>query len=105
MRAIVLVAGQVLTLHGRLDGAGAAAARDALHEAVTTGSGSLVVDLSGVELVDAVGIGVLLGTHRRARLGGRQLVLRGAAPRVGRILVLTRLDRIIPVEEGSQPAA
>jgi anti-sigma B factor antagonist len=98
MRTTTVAIGQVVELTGRLDGAGAGAARDALHAALAAGSGRLVVDLSGVELIDATGLGVLVGTHRRARLGGRQLVLRDASPRAARILRLTRVDRIIETE-------
>lgn len=89
---------ELVVLTGRLDARGAGPARDALHTALTTGSGRLVVDLSGVELLDATGLGVLVGAHRRARLDGRELVLADAPPRVARILSLTRLDRVIAVE-------
>lgn len=85
-------------LVGRLDVRGAAAAREALHEALARGTGRLVVDLSGVELLDATGLGVLVAAHRRARLQGRELVLCDAVPRVARLLALTRLDRVITVD-------
>ena len=87
-------------LTGRLDVHGAAAARDALHDALVAGDGELVVDLSGVELLDVIGLGVLVDVHRRARLAGRRLVLRGAPPRVRRLLAATRLDRVLSVERG-----
>jgi anti-sigma B factor antagonist len=98
MDATTVIVGQLITLAGRLDVIGAAAARDALHTAVAAGTGPLVVDLSGVELLDATGLGVLIGSHRRARAAGRRLVLRDAAPRVARILWLTRVDRVIAVD-------
>lgn len=101
MRAEVENGGSVV-LVGRLDVRGAPAARDALHAALAAGAGRLVVDLAGVELLDATGLGVLVGAHRRARLEGRELVLRDATPRVARLLSLTRLDRVIPVETGSR---
>jgi anti-anti-sigma factor len=97
MRANVTQDGGV-ELVGRLDVRGAAAAREALHEALTRGSGRLGVDLSGVELLDATGLGVLVAAHRRARLQDRELVLVDAVPRVARLLALTRLDRVIAVE-------
>jgi anti-sigma B factor antagonist len=105
MLATTVVAGAVVALAGRLDVLGAGAAREALHEAVGSGQGRLVIDLSRVELLDATGLGVLIGTHRRARATGRQLVLLDAIPRVARILALTRVDRIIPVERSRAPAA
>ena len=85
-------------LVGRLDVRGAAAAREALHEALARGTGRLLVDLSGVELLDATGLGVLVAAHRRARLQDRELVLCDARPRVARLLTLTRLDRVIAQE-------
>jgi anti-sigma B factor antagonist len=105
MHATTVVTGAVVALAGRLDVLGAGAAREALHAAVDAGEGRLVVDLSEVELLDATGLGVLIGTHRRARAAGRRLILLDAAPRVVRILALTRVDRIIPVEWSRQPAA
>jgi anti-anti-sigma factor len=87
-----------VVLVGRLDVRGAGVAREALHEALAAGQGRLVVDLSGVELLDATGLGVLVGVHRRARLQGREVVLCDAGPRVARLLALTRLDRVIAVE-------
>ena len=105
MLATTVVRGAVVALAGRLDMLGAAVAREALHAAVDAGEGRLVVDLSQVELLDATGLGVLVGTHRRARAAGRQLVLLDAVPRVTRILALTRVDRIIPIEWSQAPAA
>src|SRR5436309_848305 len=78
MRATAIVEGQLIGLAGRLDVVGAGVAREALHSAVAAGDGPLVVDMSEVELLDATGLGVLIGTHRRARRAGRQLVLRDA---------------------------
>ncbi|MFL6129039.1 MAG: STAS domain-containing protein [Mycobacteriales bacterium] len=98
MRATVTDDGRV-ALVGRLDVRGAPAARDALHAALAGGGGGpLLVDLSGVELLDATGLGVLVGVHRRARLQDRELVLCDARPRVARLLSMTRLDRVIAVQ-------
>ena len=72
--------------------------REVLHEALDLGMGDLVVDLSGVELVDATGLGVLLGADRRAKLVGRRIVLRDASPRVMRILRVTRLYRVLTLD-------
>jgi anti-anti-sigma factor len=87
-----------VSLVGRLDAQAAGPVRDALHAALSTGSGRLVVDIAGVELLDATGLGVLVGAHRRARLDGRDLVLQAPRPRVSRLLKVTRLDRVITIE-------
>ena len=87
-----------IALTGRLDVSAAAEVRAVLHEALDIGTGDLVVDLSGVEVVDATGLGVLLGADRRAKLVGRRIVLRDAAPRVRRILRVTRLHRVLTLD-------
>ena len=87
-----------IALSGRLDVSAAAEVREVLHEALDLGMGDLVVDLSGVEVVDATGLGVLLGADRRAKLVGRRIVLRDASPRVMRILRVTRLYRVLTLD-------
>jgi anti-anti-sigma factor len=87
--------GQVVHLAGRLDVHAAADARLALAAAVESGSGDLVIDLASLDAVDATGLGVLVGAHRRAGRAGRTLVLRDVPEPVGRLLFLTRLDRVL----------
>ena len=87
--------GQVVHLAGRLDVHAAADARLALAAAVEGGSGDLVIDLALLDAVDATGLGVLVGAHRRAGRAGRTLVLRDVPEPVGRLLFLTRLDRVL----------
>lgn len=93
--------GQVVHLTGRLDVRAAADVRLALADAVESGSGDLVIDLACVEAVDATGLGVLVGAHRRAGRAGRTLVLRGVTAPVGRLLFLTRLDRVLHVSSSA----
>lgn len=88
-------AGPVLRLHGRLDVQAAADVRLALAAAVDAGTGELAVDLSGLDGVDATGLGVLVGAHRRAQRAGRTLVLLDVPPTVGRLLFLTRLEKVL----------
>ena len=87
-----------IALRGRLDVSAAAEVREVLHEALDLGMGDLVVDLSGVEVVDATGLGVLLGADRRAKQVDRRIVLRDASPRVLRILRVTRLHRVLTLD-------
>lgn len=91
-------AGHEIALSGRLDVSAVSRVREALHEAIDLGCGDLVVDLSGIELLDATGLGVLLGADRRAKQAGRRVVLRGAGPRVRRILEVTRLHRVLTLD-------
>ncbi len=88
----------VLAVEGRLDVRSAADARAGLHRAVDGGTGDLVLDLAGLEFWDATGLGVIMGTHRRAGRIGRRLVLRSVPAQLQRLLVATRLHRILAVE-------
>jgi anti-sigma B factor antagonist len=95
MDITVVRPGAEVTLAGRLDVTSVSDVRLALHQALDVGEGELVVDLAGVELVDATGLGVLVGVHRRAQRAGRVVVLRDPADRIRRILFVTRLDRVL----------
>lgn len=94
----IAVHGGLVVLRGRLDVSTVGDVRTALHEALGTGAGDLVVDVALVEIADATGLGVLVGAHRRAERLDRRLVLRGVPPRLERLLRATRLHRILTVE-------
>ena len=87
--------GPSVFLSGRLDVVVAADVRLALAAAVDAGAGELVLDVSRLSGVDATGLGVLVGAHRRAGRAGRMLVLQDVPPPLGRVLRLTRLDRVL----------
>ena len=91
----VAQAGQLLVLRGRLDVRVTADVRLALADAVEQGSGQLVLDVAALDGVDAPGLGVLVGAHRRAGRAGRTLVLRDVPPQLARAMFLTRLDRVL----------
>jgi anti-anti-sigma factor len=85
----------LVALTGRLDVHVAADVRNALAQAVDDGEGELVLDLALLEAIDATGLGVLVGAHRRAQRAGRTLVLEDVSPAVGRLLLVTRLDKVL----------
>ncbi|WAX77890.1 STAS domain-containing protein [Streptomyces sp. KMM 9044] len=89
-----------LVVGGRLDVRSAADARTALHAAVDDGVGDLLLDLSELDSWDATGLGVIMGAHRRAGRCGRRLVLRDVPLQMQRLLVATRLHRILAIEGG-----
>ncbi|SFD50236.1 STAS domain-containing protein [Streptomyces aidingensis] len=86
-----------LVVGGRLDVRNAADARMALHNALDAGQGDLVLDLGELDSWDATGLGVIMGAHRRAGRCGRRLVLREVPPQMRRVLVATRLHRILTI--------
>lgn len=91
--------GSKVCVRGRLDVTTVADVREVLHAAVDHGVGDLHVDLTHLELVDATGLGLLLGAHRRAGRLGRRLVLHAVPARVHRLLLATRLDRVLTLDD------
>lgn len=87
--------GRRVELQGAVDVHVAADLRLLLADQVDQGEGELLLDLSGVTALDATGLGLLVGAHRRAQRAGRRLVLDRVPPVVARLLHLTRLDRVI----------
>lgn len=89
---------EVLAVVGEVDLATAPAFRAAMVEAATTavraGRG-LAVDLRACDLIDSVGLGVVLGGSRRARSGGVPFAVVVAEPRLRTVFERCRLDEIL----------
>jgi len=94
-----------IVLRGRLDVSSVGDVRLVLHEELTLGTGDLLLDMAEVDVADATGLGVLVGAHRRAERLDRHLVLTGVGPRLERLLRMTRLHRILRVQEPLIPVA
>jgi len=90
-----LRAGQEVAVAGRLDANTVAEVRLALHDALDRGIGDLLLHLGEAEVHDATGLGLIVGTHHRARRAGRRLVLVDVSPRVDRLLRASRLHRVL----------
>jgi anti-anti-sigma factor len=87
---------------GRVDLTTVAGLRERLGEAVDRAIADqmpiLSVDLQAVQMVDATGLGVLLGAHRRARRGGSRLRLVRLSPELSQLLLVSRLYRVLDIE-------
>lgn len=89
---------EVLAVIGEVDLATAPAFRGAMVEAAAAagreGRG-LAVDLTGCDLIDSVGLGIVLGGLRRARAGGLPFGVVVADPRLRGLFERCRLDEIL----------
>ena len=84
-----------LVVRGEVDAAGAAAFRAAIAELRSlVGARPAVIDLAAVTFLDSSGLAGLVD----AASGGRPIVLRHPSPIVLRVIEMTGLDTLLPVE-------
>jgi anti-anti-sigma factor len=94
-----VVAGRpVVVLAGSVDLATVPALHDALTRAIIDHPAmTIAVDLDGVEALDDIALGVLLGAAGRARRGDGDLVVVTGSETMRQRLAITRFDRAIEV--------
>jgi anti-anti-sigma factor len=88
----------VLRPSGPLDDAAADDLREAIGRALSRGPATLVIDLSGVTVIDAVGIDALVYASRAATAAHVKLVLAAPSPLVLHLLEPTRLSNLCDFE-------
>jgi anti-sigma B factor antagonist len=85
----------IVELYGEFDLSGEALVEDALRQAVESDAAEIIVDLSGIDFIDASGLHVLAEVCTRDREAARIRFLRGSEP-VDRVFRLAQLDRVLP---------
>lgn len=95
-------------LTGRVDVRSVADLRTALQGAVDSArplaavpGAALRVDVAGLELVDAAGLGALVAAHRRAGRAGLGFALVNVPDPLSRLLFISRLYRVLSVEHSA----
>jgi anti-anti-sigma factor len=58
---------------------------------------TLVLDLAGVDGIDAAGLGMLIGIKQRLDAAGARLRLVNPRPYVRQMLTMTRLDKVLEI--------
>ncbi|MHB1988498.1 MAG: STAS domain-containing protein [Acidimicrobiales bacterium] len=98
----------VLRLGGEMDLRAATELRGALLQALTDGGGSVLLDLTELTFMDSTIISVLIMARKRAETASGEVRLRNVAGRIQRILSITGIDSLFPVDSGAgapQPRA
>lgn len=82
---------------GQLDIATAPMLDQRLVEAQVDDAQRILIDLDGIEFVDALGLGVLLAAYRRAQLTGGEVAVVCGTPRIRTVLDQAGLTRILTI--------
>jgi anti-anti-sigma factor len=98
--------GNPLVVKGALDLRRTAEVREALYALLSTTTGDVHVDLGDVDSIDMTILKMFVVANRHAERDGRRVVLRRCSPAVRRLLHLSHLRWMIPVEpdEGATDA-
>ncbi|HXR32595.1 MAG TPA: STAS domain-containing protein [Verrucomicrobiae bacterium] len=67
----------------------------AVVEWINAGVKSVVVDLSGLEMIDSTGVGIIVMCHAKLEKAGGSLRIAGAKGIIQEILHMTHVDRIV----------
>ena len=78
---------------GPIDEAAGVIFRDQLHPLVGEPGTKLVLDISGTERINSIGISHLVRLVSDANTNGSRVILAGAKPFVSSVLAITRLDK------------
>ncbi len=86
-----------IELAGRLDVEGAGIVDIQFNALVATRRHLVIVDLTRVDFMASLGLGLLVRAARAVRLRDGNLVLLNPQPNVEKVLVSTRLDQVLPI--------
>lgn len=89
----------VVALTGRMTlGSSLSVVESQVRAAINGGVLKMVFDMTGVELVDSAGLGMLIHIYGSLRSRGGTLRLCGVAPRVLSLLELTNMNTLLPID-------
>jgi anti-sigma B factor antagonist len=95
----------ILDLSGRITiGTGDMALRSAIMEIMETGAKKILINMSGVTMIDSSGIGELVSAYTTSTGRGAKLKLTNLPPKVSDILTITQLITVFDVYDNESDA-
>ena len=95
----------VITLEGEIDVYTSIQLKQDISDILAAGVKYLVLNLSKVEYLDSTGLGVLIGTLKKLRESGGNMIIVGPAMRIMRIFEITGLYKIFAIYATEEEAA
>jgi anti-sigma B factor antagonist len=89
----------IVSIAGEIDLDTAPTLREELLRVLSNGPLHLILDMAKVSFLDSSGLGVLVGTLRRARMLGGTVSIAAPIRQVLEVLEITGLDAVFPVHD------
>lgn len=94
----------VLTIRGSMDLTTSPRLRDSMVRLIDQGHSRLVLELSGVDLIDSIGLGVIVGLVHRLRPYDGSLAIAAPSPQARKVLEITQLVRVVTPYDSTEGA-
>ena len=94
----------IVTVSGELDENTVPELRERLHGLLEAGAAWLLVDLGELEFIDSSGVGLLIGTSRRAGEAGGDLAVVCARPNILRVFDISGTRELLNLRQEAEPA-
>jgi len=95
--AEVADAAATVAVRGEVDVYTAPQLRECLYDVIRKGGTRVVLDLTEMTFIDSTGLGVIVGSLKRLREAGGDLVLKAPSRSTRKVLEITGLTRILEI--------
>ena len=97
-----LDAGLVVKLHGEMDAHGCSQLRPELERIASSETNqNVILNMGKVSFLDSSGVGVIVFLFKRLKAQSRGLEIEGVQGQPQELMELLRIDKVIPVGQGS----